>query len=132
MAVEQETVDREDAGWMQAGAEPHPTGSITHCTVLRNDRFSSVSLRSGDICSEAEPATGIYWRDTRILSHSQFRINGAEPLMLDHHELQHSLTAVFTNRPFTDQSGAQIRQQSLIIRRRHVIDKNFYASLSIS
>ena len=98
----------EGPGWLPVGEEPHPTGNITHLSVLRNDGISVLSLPSGDIDTRGEPATGMYARDTRHLSRLRFTFGGVPPILLDARQPETALSAIFTNPALRDSAGRTI------------------------
>jgi len=122
----------EGPGWLPVGEEPHPTGNITHLSVLRNDGISVLSLPSGDIDARGEAATGMYARDTRHLSRLRFTFGGVPPILLDARQPETALSAIFTNPALRDSAGRTIPAQSLVVRRRRVISGGLIESLSVS
>src|SRR5690606_19833130 len=118
--------------WLPAGEEAEPPGGITHCTILRNDGISGVSLPSGDIDADTEPATGIYCRDTRYLSRLRLSLGGLAPRLLDAQLLPHALTSVYTNPRLVLPDGSFLPGQHLVLRRRRVIERSVFEQLTIS
>ena len=121
-----------DQDWLPCGEEPHAAGSITHCKILRNDGICSVSLPSGDIDASIEPATGIYFRDTRYLSQLTLSLGGVPCVLLDPKQSPFALTAIFTNPAMHLPDGRLLPRQSLVIRRQRVLDEAVLEVLSIS
>lgn len=118
--------------WLPTSEQAESPESITHYRVLRNDGISSVSLASGDIDVSTEPASGIYYRDTRYLSLLRFSLGTVEPRLLDANLLPNALTAVFTNPPLITSGGAKLPGQQLVVQRRRVIDGSVMESLTFS
>lgn len=122
-----------NTAWIPVGEEPQPAGSITECTILRNDGISAVSQMSGEIDKERYPATGMYHADTRHLSRLLLSFSGVAPVLLDAREFGNSLTAIFTNSGLQGSNGEDaIPPQSLILRRKRVLETAFVESLSVS
>jgi len=128
--------DREEASgtrdWLPVGEEPQPVGSITHLLVLKGAETSLVSLPSGDVDAETEPASGLYHNDTRYLSRLRFTLGGLEPVLLDAREVEHGSTAVFCNPTLRTPNGQLVPAQTLIIRRKRVLIEGMLEVLSIS
>lgn len=118
--------------WLPAGEEPHPGGNIAHYVVLRADGTSVLSLPDGEIDSTREPGTGMYYRDTRYLSRLTLTFGGAPLVLLDAREVEHGLSAIFTNRALRTPGGRSIPAQSLVVRRRRVVTQGLLETLTIS
>ncbi|OAI39106.1 hypothetical protein AYO38_08210 [bacterium SCGC AG-212-C10] len=118
--------------WLPVGEEPQAAGSITHCTIMRNQGIASVSLPSGDIDAASEPACGIYHRDTRYISRLEFSLGGLKPMLLDARQTDSALTAVFTNQAIRRPSGSILPARSLMVRRRRVLDESVFETVTIS
>ncbi|MFN8506229.1 MAG: glycogen debranching N-terminal domain-containing protein [Dehalococcoidia bacterium] len=122
----------EGPGWLPVGEEPHPSGSITHLTVLRHGGISVLSLPSGDIDARSEPATGLYARDTRHLSRLRFTFGGVPPILLDARRPETPFSAIFTNGALRDTAGDTVPAQTLVVRRRRAVSGRLIESLSVS
>jgi glycogen debranching enzyme len=118
--------------WLPIGEEPQAAGSITHCKIQRSDGVSSVSLQSGDIDAAREPVTGIYCRDTRYISRLTFSLGGVIPTLLDTRQEPFALSAIFTNPHLLLADSSELPAQSLVLRRRRVLDGEPCETLSIS
>jgi len=122
----------EGPGWLPVGEEPHPSGNITHLTVLRHGGISVLSLPSGDIDARSEPATGLYVRDTRHLSRLRFTFGGVPPILLDARHPETALSAIFTNGALRDTAGDTVPAQTLVVRRRRAVSGSLIETLSVS
>ncbi len=121
------------ADWLLCGEEPQPLGNITGCQVLRNDGISLLTMYSGDIDSEADPATGAYARDTRYLSRLRFSFSGVAPTLLDSRGPDGGLSAILTNPAILVRtSGEVIPAQTLLVRRTTLLAGGLFQNLSIS
>lgn len=118
--------------WSLIHEDASAGGSISHLKMLRNDGISAVSLDSGDIDASTDPATGIYFRDTRHLSRLRFSLGGVAPRLLDAKLLPNALSAVFTNPPLTLPDGTRLHGQQLVVRRRRVVDRSVFEVLTVS
>ncbi|MBI2765107.1 MAG: amylo-alpha-1,6-glucosidase [Chloroflexi bacterium] len=124
--------DADRTDWLPSGEEPQALGSIAHYVVLRSNGISALSLPSGDMDAGAEPSTGLYYRDTRHLSRLWLSFGGVAPILVDAREMEHGLTAIFTNPELRAPSGRIVPAQSLILRRRRVLSEGLVESLTIS
>lgn len=78
---------------------------------------------SGRIDAAIEPATGIYFRDTRFISRLSLSFGGIDPVPLDSKQLPYALTAIFTNPAMQLPGGQVLPRQSLVMRRQRVLDE---------
>ncbi|TPN05819.1 amylo-alpha-1,6-glucosidase [Mesorhizobium sp. B2-3-3] len=113
---------------------PFPGGSgVTHLAqlfvpslqerrprTLKHDDIFGVFDRNGDVLSGPGSPDGIYYRDTRYLSHLGLTINGARPMLLSStlRDDNATLTCDLTNPDIFDAEGVRVLKHDLIHLRR--------------
>ncbi|HEY3274648.1 MAG TPA: glycogen debranching N-terminal domain-containing protein [Methanocella sp.] len=107
-------------------------GDITGSLVIREGNLSLITEHNGNMLPGGEHGFGLYHRDCRYLSGYVIRLNGRLlTSILASDEKDYESTTVMANLDFADNSGREIRKNTITIRRERVIPGYVEESISI-
>src|SRR5919112_3027462 len=114
-AARSETIDPNV--WSEYDIETHTSLIDRPLRTLKHGDAFAVLDSSGDIGTVQDTAEGLFYRDTRYLSHYELRIEGKRPLLLSSamHEDKAALSADLTNPDVVSAEHGQLPRDTIFL-----------------